>query len=77
MSMNEPLEPFSGRSQQQGQGMPAADGGTGAHSPAQGFGIGGEEPDVGEEGGQSPDVSPADDSPFRTPDPGDVGREQR
>ncbi len=43
MSMSQPLEPNLGRPD---EGIPAADAGQGAPEPAEGFGIGGEDPDV-------------------------------
>ncbi len=77
-----PMEPDLGRGD---DGIPAADPGAGAPPPADGFGIGGEEPDRPEEAGtedvgsQDADAhgtedGPDDDPPFRTPDPGEVGR---
>ncbi len=72
MSMWTPMEPNLG---QEDDGIPAADPGAGAPPPADGFGIGGEEPDRPEETDDGP-LSDAEqsDNPFRTPDPGDVGR---
>ncbi|WNV74062.1 hypothetical protein [Geodermatophilus sp. DSM 44513] len=73
VSMWTPMEPNLG---QEDDGIPAADPGAGAPPPADGFGVGGEEPDRPEElpeaatGGE-----PADDPPFRTPDPADVSRD--
>jgi hypothetical protein len=80
MSTSTPMEAGAGR---EDDGIPAADPGAGAPPPAEGFGVGGEEPDRPEEA----DASPADDPgrrgddegrrgnpPFRTPDPGDVSR---
>ena len=78
-----PMEPNLGRGD---DGIPAADPGVGAPPPSDGFGIGGEEPDRPEEAGtqdvdagdvdaqQAAGDDPADDAPFRTPDPGAVGR---
>jgi hypothetical protein len=81
-----PLEPNLGRGD---DGIPAADPGAGAPAPADGFGIGGEEPDrpegsdrpggVGAPGTGATETgmqqSAEDgDPPFRTPDPGEVGR---
>jgi hypothetical protein len=68
------MEPNLGRGD---DGIPAADPGAGAPEPAEGFGVGGEEPDRPEDDGPQP--SPAGggqsgDPPFRTPDPADVGR---
>jgi hypothetical protein len=82
VSMWTPMEPNLGR---EDDGIPAADPGAGAPPPADGFGIGGEEPDPPEEpGGAEEDGPPsadaggqhADPPPFRTPDPGEVGRER-
>jgi hypothetical protein len=83
MSMSTPMEPELGRSD---DGVPAADPGAGAPPSAEGFGVGGEEPDrpeqgpePGHEGGlhadppDDPPDSPRDDVPFRTPDPTEVG----
>src|SRR3712207_9517194 len=68
-----PMEPDLGRGD---DGIPAADPGAGAPPPADGFGVGGEEPDPPAEGGAAP---PAGDAararnPVRTPHPGEVGR---
>jgi hypothetical protein len=77
MSMSQPLEPELGRPD---DGIPAADPGAGAPAPADGFGVGGEEPetppaDAAGEHADPPDDPPSgDDVPFRTPDPGEVGR---
>jgi hypothetical protein len=77
------MEPNLGR---RDDGIPAADPGAGAPRPADGFGVGGEEPDRPEDadtqdaGTQDADAhgttgdGPDDDPPFRTPDPGEVGR---
>ena len=58
-------------------GIPAADAGAGAPGPAPGFGIGGEEPDVvPAEDPQPEDAQEADlpdATPFRTPDPAQIG----
>ncbi len=70
MSTMDPLDPFSG--QPADDGIPAADAGTGAPEPAEGFGVGGEERGGGEDGGGAP--ASGGDTPFRTPDPEDVGR---
>ena len=43
MSMWQPLQPDLGRAD---DGIPAADAGQGAPEPAEGFGVGGEDPDV-------------------------------
>lgn len=75
MSMSMPLEPNLGATPD--EGIPAADPGAGAPPPADGFGVGGEEPDRPEEaptdaaGGNLAGV--ADDPPFRTPDPTELG----
>ena len=57
-------------------GIPAADAGAGAPSPAPGFGIGGEEPDVIPAQDAQPAATgspePAE-TPFRTPDPRQIG----
>ena len=54
-------------------GIPAADAGAGAPPPAEGFGIAGEEPDAPEQATGEPDAAPPADTPFRTPDPRQVG----
>jgi hypothetical protein len=72
------MEPNLGRGD---DGIPAADPGAGAPPTADGFGVGGEEPDRPEDAdtldadahGTTGD-GPDDDPPFRTPDPGEVGR---
>lgn len=73
MSMSMPLEPNLGTPD---EGIPAADPGAGAPPPADGFGVGGEEPDRPEEppadAGGSGDAA-AGDPPFRTPDPTELG----
>ena len=71
--MSSPFEPHLGRPD---EGIPAADPGAGAPPPAEGFGIGGEEPDRPEEAGTGERAEPAEDPPFRTPDPGEVGPER-
>ncbi len=75
MSMWTPMEPNLGR---EDDGIPAADPGAGAPAPADGFGIGGEEPDRPEEAGAEESAAQPDgedgDPPFRTPDPGELGR---
>jgi hypothetical protein len=73
MSMSAPMEPNIASSG--GGGIPAADPGAGAPPPAEGFGIGGEEPDRPEETGEDAAVPPSD-TPFRTPYPAEVGPEQ-
>jgi hypothetical protein len=84
------MEPNLGR---EDDGIPAADPGAGAPAPADGFGIGGEEPDRPEDVGAeetgaqgtgaqqagaleygAQPATGAGDPPFRTPDPGEVGR---
>ena len=73
MSMSMPLEPNLGNPD---EGIPAADPGAGAPPPAEGFGVGGEEPDRPEENdapaGAADGAAPAD-PPFRTPDPRELG----
>jgi hypothetical protein len=83
VSMWTPMAPDLGQGD---DGIPAADPGAGAPPPADGFGVGGEEPDRPEEGGgQGVDEGDAggqgtagdgsdDDPPFGTPDPGAAGR---
>jgi hypothetical protein len=75
------MEPNLGRGD---DGIPAADPGPGAPPPADGFGVGGEEPDRPEEGdGTAGEVQPsagtggqhADPPPFRTAEP-DASRER-
>ena len=57
-------------------GIPAADAGTGAPPPAEGFGLGGEEPDTPEQtDADSPATGSPDGTVFRTPDPSSVGPE--
>ncbi len=88
MSMWTPMEPNLGR---EDDGIPAADPGAGAPPPAEGFGIGGEEPDRPEEPDRAEETDRAEDAtrppadaagqhadppPFRTPDPADVSRER-
>jgi hypothetical protein len=76
--MSQPMEP----SLPPRDGIAAADPGQGAPEPAEGFGVEGEEPDVTD---VDPDVMPVEDAttyghrtdtPFRTPDPREVGRER-
>lgn len=82
MSMWTPMEPNLGTPD---EGIPAADPGRGAPPPADGFGVGGEEPGHSEEqvadlsgDGELPEDGdggePREDPAFRTPDPGEVGR---
>jgi hypothetical protein len=73
MSMWTPMEPNLGTPD---EGIPAADPGAGAPPPAEGFGVGGEEPDRPEEGStglSSDDVQLPASTPFRTPDPTEIG----
>ncbi|SEL60067.1 hypothetical protein SAMN04515665_11556 [Blastococcus sp. DSM 46786] len=74
MSMSSPFEPHL---RDQDESIPAADPGAGAPPTADGFGIGGEEPDRAPEtdrpGPGTEDVDPPEDPTFRTPDPHDVG----
>jgi hypothetical protein len=75
MSMSMPLEPNLGATPD--EGIPAADPGAGAPPPADGFGVGGEEPDRPEEpadeaGGDG--AGRREDPPYRTPDPTEVGQ---
>jgi hypothetical protein len=70
MSMSAPLEPHLPRHD---DGIPAADAGTGAPPPAEGFGVEGEEPDGAEGEPQGP-AADRPESPFRPPDPRDVGQ---
>ncbi|PZA20148.1 hypothetical protein DMO24_16955 [Modestobacter versicolor] len=72
MSMSAPFDPVQPT---QDDGIPAADAGTGAPPPAEGFGVGGEEPDRPEETGEGSGGAPDADPPFRTPDPTQVGPE--
>ena len=75
MSMWTPMEPNLG---QEDDGIPAADTGAGAPPPAEGFGVGGEEPDRPEEppAQAAEETGPDVDPPFRTPDPAEVSRER-
>ena len=72
MSMWTPMEPNLGTPD---EGIPAADPGAGAPPPADGFGVGGEEPDRPEEapGDGAGKAVADDDPPFRTPDPTAIG----
>jgi hypothetical protein len=54
-------------------GIPAADPGAGAPEPAPGFGIGGEDPDVIADDDTERPQTAADETPFRTPDPRELG----
>ena len=58
-------------------GIPAADAGAGAPPPAGGFGRAGEEPDVLEEPADRTDVEMPAATPFRTPDPTEIGPDVR
>ncbi|MGY2129462.1 hypothetical protein [Blastococcus sp. SYSU DS0617] len=57
------------------EGIPAADPGAGAPPTAEGFGVGGEEPDRPEEtpSDAAEESESPEDPPFRTPDPDEVG----
>ena len=70
MSMTQPMEPNLPGGD---DGIPAADPGAGAPPPAEGFGVGGEEPDVPEQTTGAPDARMPSDTPFRTPDPTEIG----
>jgi hypothetical protein len=70
MSMTQPMEPNLPR---RDDGIPAADAGGGAPSPAEGFGVGGEEPGAPERSTGSVGAGMPADTPFRTPDPTEVG----
>jgi hypothetical protein len=71
MSMSAPMEPNLPNAD---DGIPAADPGAGAPPTAEGFGVGGEEPDAPEEGEGDAEAAPPTDTAFRTPEPDDVGR---
>ena len=68
MSMMPP--PFS--ADPSDDGIPAADPGAGAPPPSPGFGVGGEEPDVLPDDDRD-DAPSAEGTPFRTPDPREIG----
>jgi hypothetical protein len=70
MSMTQPMEPELPGGD---DGIPAADPGTGAPPPAEGFGVGGEEPEAPEQSTGGTTAEAPADTPFRTPDPTDVG----
>ncbi|MGY5883844.1 hypothetical protein ACJTNH_09290 [Modestobacter lacusdianchii] len=72
MSMSAPFDPVQPSNDD--QGIPAADAGQGSPPPAEGFGIGGEEPDAPEQADEA-GAAPQSDTPFRTPDPDEVGPE--
>jgi hypothetical protein len=77
MSMWAPME-AGGGSGDGDDGIPAADPGAGAPEPAEGFGIGGEEPDRPEERQPSADDGGQHaDPPDRPPGPGDLTRGDR
>jgi hypothetical protein len=62
--MSQPMEPeFPHRD----EGVPAVD--AGAPPPADGYGTGGEEPDVSPADGDAPESVAPSHTPFRTPDP--------
>ncbi|MFQ1002171.1 hypothetical protein [Modestobacter sp. SSW1-42] len=70
MSMSAPFDPVQPSDD---DGIPAADAGNGAPPPAEGFGVGGEEPDRPEEtGADSPAAGRETGTVFRTPDPTEV-----
>ena len=73
MSMSAPFEPNIPSSSD--DGIPAADAGNGAPPPAEGFGVGGEEPDAPEQTDEGTPAAPQSDTPFRTPDPSELGPE--
>jgi hypothetical protein len=58
----------------QDDGIPAADAGNGAPPPAEGFGVGREEPDTPEHAADDSSAPSPTDTLFRTPDPNEVGR---
>ena len=70
MSMTAPMEPNLPGGD---DGVPAADAGTGAPPPAEGFGVSGEEPDRPEAGTGDADAPLPASTPFRAPDPTEVG----
>ena len=72
MSMWEPMTPNRYRPDDE---IAAADPGAGAPPPAEGFGVGGEEPDRPEQAEGSPAAADGADTVFRTPDPTDVRRD--
>jgi hypothetical protein len=74
MSMSAPFEPNVPAHAD--DGIPAADAGNGAPPPAEGFGVGGEEPDTPERTDEdAPAAAPQSDTAFRTPDPAELGPE--
>jgi hypothetical protein len=72
MSMSAPFDPVQPAPD---EGIPAADAGTGAPPPAEGFGVGGEEPDRPEQTDADGPAATQSETPFRTPDPAEVGPE--
>jgi hypothetical protein len=74
MSTSAPFEPNLPSSGD--DGIPAADAGDGAPPPAEGFGVGGEEPDTPEQtdDGATPAATQSQ-TPFQAPDPAQVGPE--
>ena len=70
MSMTQPMEPGLPSER---DGIPAADAGLGAPPPEEGFGVGGEEPDRPDQAAGGVDAPMPADTPFRTPDPTDMG----
>jgi hypothetical protein len=70
MSMTAPMEPNLPEGD---DGIPAADAGSGAPPPAEGFGLAGEEPDTPEQASGEAGAEPPAGTPFRTPDPAGVG----
>jgi hypothetical protein len=70
MSMSQPMEPSVPGGD---DGIPAADPGAGAPEPAEGFGVGGEEPDVPADREDDGTTAAGEDSPFPTPDPDELG----
>ncbi|TWH74761.1 hypothetical protein [Modestobacter roseus] len=74
--MSAPIEPDLPN---RDQGIPAADPGAGAPDTAEGFGIGGEQPDTAEgaadqqAGEQQREAAEPERTPFHTPDPDEVG----
>ena len=70
MSMSAPFDPVQPSTD---DGIPAADAGQGAPPPAEGFGVGGEEPDRPEDTDEdSPVAGRESGTPFHTPDPTEV-----
>jgi hypothetical protein len=71
--MSRPMEPELPAGQ---DGIPAADPGRGAPPPAEGYGVSGEARDRDDGEIDPVDVTVPVDTPFRTPDPADIGPEQ-